>query len=175
MGIEKEIHQQNFRNSRQKAIVNLLYTYGWVIEKIKSFLAQEDITHQQYNILRILRGAHPEPLSTLQIRERMLDKMSDTSRIVDRLILKDLVKKSICPTDKRLVDVLITEKGQDLLARLDAKNEEMDRIMGGLSDEGADQLSLLLDLLRGSNEEATDEPAPAQQNVSTLVNGEEDN
>ena len=175
MGIEKEIHQQNFRNSRQKAIVNLLYTYGWVIEKIKSFLAQEDITHQQYNILRILRGAHPEPLSTLQIRERMLDKMSDTSRIVDRLILKDLVKKSICPTDKRLVDVLITEKGQDLLARLDAKNEEMDRIMGGLSDEGADQLSLLLDLLRGSNEEATDEPAPAQQNVSALVNGEEDN
>ena len=93
MGIEQEIHQQTFRNTRQKAMVNLLYTYGWAIEQIKNFLAQEDITHQQFNILRILRGAHPNPLSTLQIRERMLDKMSDTSRIVDRLIVKDLVKK----------------------------------------------------------------------------------
>src|SRR5690242_290818 len=119
MGIEKEIHQQAFRNHRQKAIINLLYTYGWVIEKIKHFLAQEDITHQQYNILRILRGAHPEPLSTLQIRERMLDRMSDTSRIVDRMIVKDLVQKSTCPKDKRLVDVVITEKGQELLKKLD--------------------------------------------------------
>ena len=148
MGIEKEIHQQTFRNNRQKAMVNLLYTYGWVIEKIKSFLAQEDITHQQYNILRILRGAHPKPLSTLQIRERMLDKMSDTSRIVDRLIVKDLVKKSPCSTDKRLVDVLITEKGQELLSRFDAHNDEMDHIIGGLSDEEADTLSRLLDKIR---------------------------
>lgn len=175
MRIEKEIHQQTFRNSRQKAMVNLLYTYGWVIEKIKSFLAQEDITHQQYNILRILRGAHPKPLSTLQIRERMLDKMSDTSRIVDRLIVKDLVKKSTCPTDKRLVDVLITEKGRELLARLDAQSNEMDHIMGGLSEEAAAQLSLLLDQLRGNNEDTPAEPAPAQQASSTLVNGGKDN
>ena len=153
MSIEKEIHQQTFRNNRQKAMINLLYTYGWVIEKIKGFLAQEDITHQQYNILRILRGAHPEPLSTLQIRERMLDKMSDTSRIVDRLILKELVQKSTCPKDKRLVDVVITEKGQDLLRKLDAQSEDMDRLIENLSEEEASTLSFLLDKLRGSQEE----------------------
>ena len=152
MGIEKEIHQQAFRNHRQKAIINLLYTYGWVIEKIKHFLAQEDITHQQYNILRILRGAHPEPLSTLQIRERMLDRMSDTSRIVDRMIVKDLVQKSTCPKDKRLVDVVITEKGQELLKKLDAQQDEMDQIASGVSEEEAEILSRLLDKLRGSEE-----------------------
>jgi MarR family transcriptional regulator, 2-MHQ and catechol-resistance regulon repressor len=162
MRIEKEIHQQIFRNSSQKALVNLLYTYGWVIEKIKTFLAQEDITHQQYNILRILRGAHPEPLSTLQIRERMLDKMSDTSRIVDRLIVKGLVQKSTCPRDKRLVDVVITEKGKELLKRLDTKNEEMDRMMGGLSEEEAETLSRLLDKLRNREGEDTDTPAIAE-------------
>ena len=95
MGIDKDIHQNKFVDAKQKALINLLFSYGWVIEKIKNFLAQEDITHQQFNILRILRGSHPKPLSTLQIRERMLDKMSDTSRIVDRLVLKELLKKEI--------------------------------------------------------------------------------
>ncbi|MDQ3276974.1 MAG: MarR family transcriptional regulator [Bacteroidota bacterium] len=152
MGIDKEIHQQTFRNNRQKALINLLYTYGWAIEKIKNFLAQEDITHQQYNILRILRGAHPQPLSTLQIRERMLDKMSDTSRLVDRLVLKDLVKKTTCSKDKRLVDVVISEKGQELLRRLDEQSEQMDhRIMGSVSEEEAESLSFLLDKLRGNS------------------------
>src|SRR4051812_26580497 len=98
-------------------MINLLFTYGWIIEKIKDFLAEEDITHQQFNILRILRGSFPKPLSTLQIRERMLDKMSDTSRIVDRLVVKGFVKKTTCPTDKRLVDVIITDKGQKLLKK----------------------------------------------------------
>ena len=154
MGIEQEIHQQTFRNTKQKAMVNLLYTYGWAIEQIKNFLSQEDITHQQFNILRILRGAHPKPLSTLQIRERMLDKMSDTSRIVDRLIVKDLVKKSTCPKDKRLVDIVITEKGQELLRKLDAQQETMDDIMSRITEEEAHALSCLLDKLRGSKSES---------------------
>lgn len=130
-------------------MINLLYTYGFVIERIKNYLSQEDITHQQFNILRILRGAAPEPLSTLQIRERMLDKMSDTSRIVDRLIVKGLVKKCTCAADKRLVDVSITEKGQKLLKRLDAEQNEMDGILKGLTENEAEQLSALLDKLRG--------------------------
>lgn len=164
MGIEKEIHQQAFRNNRQKAIINLLYSYGWVIEKIKNILAKEDITHQQYNILRILRGAHPQPLSTLQIRERMLDKMSDTSRIVDRLIVKDLVKKSTCPKDKRLVDVLITEKGQELLQKLDARSEDMDQILDGITEEEAETLSCLLDKMRGTaNGSADSSPSPISE------------
>ena len=148
MGLEKDIHQTNFRNARQKALINLLFTYGWAIEKIRDFLSREDITHQQYNILRILRGAHPKPLSTLQIRERMLDKMSDTSRIVDRLVLKELVEKRTCSQDKRLVDVTITLKGQALLKKLDEASAEMDAVMNNLNDAEAEQLSELLDKMR---------------------------
>jgi DNA-binding MarR family transcriptional regulator len=149
MGLEKDIHQTSFRSDKHKAILNILYTYGWIIEKIKHFLSKEDITHQQFNILRILRGAAPEPLSTLQIRERMLDKMSDTSRIVDRMVTKGLVKKTVCSKDKRLVDVTITEKGQKLLKRLDLEQDHMEEIMQTLSDSDAVQISNLLEKLRG--------------------------
>jgi len=114
MGIEKDIKQTNFRNEYQKLGINLLYTANWLNENVGKFLEQEEITQQQYNILRILRGSEV-PLSTLQIRERMLDKMSDTSRIVDRLIVKELVAKSTCPTDKRLVDITLTDKGHALV------------------------------------------------------------
>ena len=148
MGIEKDIHQVHFVSDKQKALINLLYTYGWVIEKIKDFLSKDDITHQQYNILRILRGSHPGPLSTLQIRERMLDKMSDTSRIVDRLVIKGLVKKSTCSKDKRLVDVVITDKGQKLLKKIDTEVDHVTMIMANLSDKEAADLSDLLDKIR---------------------------
>jgi MarR family transcriptional regulator, 2-MHQ and catechol-resistance regulon repressor len=148
MGIDQDILQSKFRNEHQKAIVNLLYTYNWVTEKSKEFFASEDITPQQFNILRILRGSHPQPLSTLQIRERMLDKMSDTSRIVDRLIAKGLVKKGVCKDDRRLVDVMITEKGKKLLERLDTRQDEIDNIIGNLSKKEAASLSDLLDKIR---------------------------
>lgn len=151
VGIEKDIHQRTFTSPQQKAVINLLYTYGWVIEKIKGFLSREDITHQQFNILRILRGSHPKPLSTLQIRERMLDKMSDTSRIVDRLVAKELVKKTVCSLDKRLVDVVITEKGQHLLRKLDAEADPIQEVMNNLTQSEAETLSLLLDKLRSVN------------------------
>lgn len=150
MSIEQDIRQASFRNNHQKAIINLIYTHNWMMERIKSLLADADITPQQFNILRILRGAHPKPLSTLQIRERMLDKMSDTSRIVDRLVGKGLVEKNICPTDKRLVDVLISDAGQQLLKSLDARTEDMDNVLGGLSEAEAQHLSDLLDQVRGS-------------------------
>jgi MarR family 2-MHQ and catechol resistance regulon transcriptional repressor len=150
VGIEKDIQQVHFGSEKQKAVVNLLYTYGWVIEKIRDFLSKDDITHQQFNILRILRGSFPKPLSTLQIRERMLDRMSDTSRIVDRLVVKGLVKKAICPKDKRLVDVLITDKGQKLLKKIDTEVDQVAVIMANLSDEEASELNDLLDKLRNS-------------------------
>ena len=110
MGIEKDIQQYQFRNDFQRAEVNLIFTCNWLNERIKQIIDEADITTQQYNILRILRGSK-KPLSTLQIRDRMLDKMSDTSRIVDRLIKKELVDKTICATDKRLVDISISTKG----------------------------------------------------------------
>lgn len=150
MGIEQEIHQDKFTNEYQKAMINLLYTYGWTIERIKNIVTCEGITHQQYNILRILRGSYPEPLSTLQIRERMLDKMSDTSRIVDRLITKALVKKVVCKKDRRLVDVTITEKGKKLLDKLDTRQEDLHAIMENLTPKEASTLNRLLDKMRNA-------------------------
>ncbi len=148
MAIEQEIQQPKFKTEHQRALVNLLFTYGWSIERIKQLVTCEGITHQQYNILRILRGSLPKPLSTLQIRERMLDKMSDTSRIVDRLVVKGLAKKTLCKKDRRLVDVTITEKGKKLLEKLDGRQPEMDNIFGNLSVNEAAQLNTLLNKIR---------------------------
>ena len=103
---------------------------------------------QQYNILRILRGAKM-PISTMQIRERMLDRMSDTSRIVDRMILKGLAQKKVSSFDKRLVDVTITDQGLDMLARLDRQLHLLDGIMLTLADSDAEMLNNLLDKMRG--------------------------
>lgn len=149
MSIERDIQQPKFRNEYHKTVVNLIFTYNWITEKTKQFFEKGDITSQQYNILRILRGAG-KPLSTLQIRQRMLDKMSDTSRIVDRLVKKDLVQKVICKTDRRLVDVTITDTGLQLLEQLDSYNEQMDLMLGKLSEEEAKMLNHLLDKIRSS-------------------------
>jgi MarR family transcriptional regulator, 2-MHQ and catechol-resistance regulon repressor len=148
MGIDKDIQQTRFRNVHQKAAINLIYTLGWMKDKMKPIFDAEDITPQQFNILRILRGSYPQPLSTLQIRERMLEKMSDTSRIVDRLIAKGLVKKLVCKKDRRLVDVIISDKGKKLLERLDNRQDEMDQVLGNLSEKEAGELSDLLDKIR---------------------------
>ena len=152
MGIEQDIQQSRFRNSKQKAAVNVLYTGSWLRDQMKCIFDSEDITAQQFNILRILRGSHPEPLSTLQIRERMLEKMSDTSRLVDRLVVKGLVKKIVCKADRRLVDILITEKGKKLLERLDQKESDIDGILKNLTEKEAAQLSDLLDKIRNAVE-----------------------
>ena len=149
MGIEKDIQQAKFRNVYQKANINLIYTLAWIKDRGKHIFDAEDITPQQFNILRILRGSFPNPLSTLQIRERMLEKMSDTSRIVDRLIAKGLVKKVICKTDRRLVDVTISDKGLSLLDSLDSCNDEMDASAGNLTEAEAMTLNQLLDKMRG--------------------------
>jgi len=147
MGIEKDIQQQTFRNEYQKATVNIIFSANWLNERIKSFLDTEDITQQQYNILRILKG-NRDPLSTLQIRERMLDKMSDTSRIVERMVRKGLVEKKVCGADKRLVDVVISKKGLGILEKLDKRNTQIDDLVNGLTAEEAVQLNALLDKMR---------------------------
>ena len=127
--------------------INIIYTANWLNEKMGQILATEDITQQQYNILRILRGSEC-PLSTLKIRERMLDKMSDTSRIVDRLIVKGLVEKTACIKDKRLVDIIVTKKGLQLLEKLDSLNEHIDSILKGVSEKEAQAMNQILDKLR---------------------------
>ena len=153
MGLEKDIKQQHFTSENQKLIINLVFTNNWLTEKIRDFLSTADITLQQFNILRILRGSHPQPLSTLTIRERMLDKMSDTSRIVDRLVLKGLVDKKTCPSDKRLVDISITKEGKKVLATIDQKEKEVMAVVANLNQEEMEILNGLLDKMRGSSAE----------------------
>jgi len=147
MGIDKDIQQTAFRNEYQKMGINIIYTANWLNERIAQILNSEKITQQQYNILRILRGSE-KPLSTLKIRERMLDKMSDTSRIVDRLITKELVEKSACIKDKRLVDVTLSKKGLLLLEKLDHFNDQIDAILKGINEKEASTINQILDKLR---------------------------
>lgn len=150
MSIEKDINQARFNSEYHKMNVNLIYTYNWVMEQSKRFFEKADLTPQQYNILRILRGAG-KPLSTMQIRQRMLDKMSDTSRIVDRLVKKQLVEKVICKNDRRLVDVTISDKGLGLLDDLDSHAHELDAYLSSISVEEAKTMNQLLDKLRRSS------------------------
>ena len=158
MTLEKDIKQNVFRSEYQKSIINLIYTFNWMNEKLNKSFEPFDITQQQFNILRILRGAG-QPLSTLQIRQRMLDKMSDTSRIVDRLVKKGMVKKTICREDRRLVDVLLTDKGKKLLQTMDGMNEDMDSLFKYLSEDEARQLNSLLDKIRTVEEIAEEKKA----------------
>lgn len=151
MSIDNEINQKTFRNEHQKAILNLIYTYNWITEKARPIFERYDITSQQFNILRILRGAN-EPLSTMQIRQRMLDKMSDTSRLVDRMIKKGFLKKVVCKQDKRLVDITIAEKGKKLLEQMDQCEEEIDTIIKNISEEQAVALNGLLDAIRHTDQ-----------------------
>ncbi|HVY76576.1 MAG TPA: MarR family transcriptional regulator [Puia sp.] len=151
MSLENDINQHVFRNDYQKAVLNLIYTFNWMNERVNKSFKPFEVTQQQYNILRILRGAG-KPLSTLQIRQRMLDKMSDTSRLVDRLIKKELVKKSVSAGDRRLVDVELTDKGKSLLLEMDVLNAEFDAVLSRLSAEEARKLNELLDKVRSSDQ-----------------------
>jgi DNA-binding MarR family transcriptional regulator len=147
MGIEQDIQQPNFRNEFQKMGINLLFTANWLNEQIGKMLSEEGVTQQQYNILRILRGS-ATPLSTLKIRERMLDRMSDTSRIVDRLIAKELVIKNTCEKDKRLVDITLSPKGLDLVEQLDQFNDRIDALLKGINESEAKTMNQILDKIR---------------------------
>ena len=124
MKLEQAIQQADFSSDNQKITLNFMYTYNCFKEDMKNFFKPYDITSQQFNVLRILRGHYPNPYTTSQVRDRMLDKMSDASRIVDRLVKKDLVNRSVTKTDKRLVDVIISDAGIELLDKIDGPLEE---------------------------------------------------
>ena len=148
MRIEDEIKQKSFKSEYQKLAVNLMFTHGWLISANRELLLRHDITSTQYNILRILRGQHPNPISINLLKERMLDKMSDTSRLVERLRIKGLVDRSICKNDRRKSDVKITKSGLRLLKELDHIDVELEKIFSNLSREEAIILNNLLDKLR---------------------------
>jgi len=149
MKLEDEILQKHFRNEYHKAIVNVIFSYNWLVDYQVKLFKPYGITMQQYNILRILRGQYPKPATIKLIKERMLDKMSDASRIVEKLRLKRLVDRNICPNDRRNVDVYITEKGLNLLSQLDKHDREVDAKLCSLNKEEIMQLNRLLDKLRG--------------------------
>lgn len=144
MKIEEEIHQPKFRNPIQKAVINLIFTSNWLVSQQQKFLKPYGITGQQFNILRILRGQHPNSISATAIKSRMMDKNSDVSRLLDRLLAKELVVKKVCPRDKRAADISITDKGLEVLDELDKIQRDFDTVLS-LSDAEALQLSDLLD------------------------------
>jgi DNA-binding MarR family transcriptional regulator len=148
MTIEEEIQQSKFKSPHQKAVLNLLFTANWIQNKQRELFEPYGITNQQYNILRILRGQHPKSISGTEIKNRMLDKNSDISRLLDRLIGKKLVVKTPCPEDKRASNVSIDTSGLELLQKLDADINNLDKQLLLLSKEEAIQLSSLLDKCR---------------------------
>jgi len=149
MELQKEIKTSRFESVFQQAVVNVFYTYSWCTEQMKQIVAPYEITTQQFNVLRILRGQHPRPTTINLIKSRMVDKMSDASRIVDRLVQKGLVEKEINTTDKRAVDIRISRKGLALLKKMDEEVDLSAMVSSNLTEEEALQLNLLLDKLRG--------------------------
>jgi len=149
MKIEEEIQQSSFKSAKQKSAVNLIYTYFWIKEHLAKNLKPFGITMQQYNVLRILRGQYPNGITTSDIRERMLDKMSDASRLVDRLTTLGLVDKKVNAEDRRLVSVKINDKGLELLEDISTRHGQMDLFMDNLTIDEHEKLNHLLDKLRG--------------------------
>lgn len=148
MKLEDEIQQKKFKNIQQKLMLNLIYTTNWLTAKQDSLFKDSDVTVQQYNVLRILRGQYPNPCNIKLIKERMLDRMSDASRIVDKLFTKQLLLRKECPNDRRSVDIIITDKGLELLKSLDYIDELSKENIKSLNDEEINTLNNLLDKLR---------------------------
>jgi len=149
MELEKEIFSKSFESYYNKAIINVVYTYGWINNHLKTELDKFNLTHQQFNILRILRGQHPNPATINLLKERMLDKMSDASRIVDRLVQKEFVNRCVNKKDRRAADITITKKGLAILEQIHLDVSMREVLKNNLTEEEAHQLSDLLDKLRG--------------------------
>jgi DNA-binding MarR family transcriptional regulator len=154
MLLEQRIQQSRpFRSEHERAAVNVLYTATWILEHMRDFLAGYGITQQQYNVLRILRGQYPESISTCDIRNRMIDRAPDASRIVDRMIAKNLVQKTPSVKDKRRIDVTITKNGLALLDAISVAMEGPDNLLRRLSTEDCKNLNTLLDTMKSIDQE----------------------
>lgn len=148
MRIEDAIQVDRFPSVYQRVSINLIYTMTWADVRLQEVFGEFDLTSSQYNVLRILRGQHPKPVSTALIRDRMIHRNAGASRLVDRLAKKGLLTKSTCETDRRLVDVVITEAGLSVLKQMDDQKARIDEIYANLSAEEAVELSRLLDKIR---------------------------
>lgn len=148
MKIEEEIKQASFKNEYQKLVINILFTSKWIENYTNEVLKPYNISSQQFNILRILRGQHPNCASMTLLQDRMIDKMSNASRLVEKLRLKGFVERKENIEDRRQVKVSITEKGILLLKELDQLTERNDYINNDLIIEEAATINRLLDKLR---------------------------
>ena len=148
MNIEEEIKQAQFRSPLHRLIVNLMYTNNWLSDSQMRLLKPFSLTVPQYNVLRILRGQHPKPVKINDITERMMDKMSNASRLVDKLLTKKLVLRSECPSDRRAVDVLISERGLALLKKIDEAQIKWELQFNDYQGSQADNLNALLNEFR---------------------------
>ena len=148
MRLEDEI-QQNvaFSNEQAKAMVNLIFTYHKLKARIAETLKEKGLTMQQYNVLRIVKGGGAQGVTTSEIRERMLDKMSDASRMVDRLAALGWVEKVRDRSDRRLLFIHLTLEGEKLVNE-QVRQSEIDAIASGFSQKNAQQLNELLDEFR---------------------------
>ncbi len=168
MKLEERIKQTKpFRTQGERLVVNILYTNNWLLERMRTHLADFDITQQQYNVLRILRGQHPNLISTSDIRDRMIDRAPDTSRIVDRLLAKGLVEKSTCPSDKRRVDVRISSKGLELVERIASGLSGIETLGGALSEQECVLLNTLLDKMKDDDDALKASNSNAAASVSS--------
>jgi DNA-binding MarR family transcriptional regulator len=150
MQIEQAIKQPKFNDSYQKLAVNLLYTSNWLRDAQNSLLKEFDILPQHYNILRILKGKHPDPLCPGDIKEVMLDKGNDVTRLLDKLVTKGLVKRSLCEENRRKMDVYITDSGLKLLNDLEKPlHKLLEEIKERVSESEAELVSSILDKMRG--------------------------
>jgi DNA-binding MarR family transcriptional regulator len=147
--IEEAIKQSEFKDSYNKVVINLLYTHSYLVSFQTAVLKPMDLSPEQYNVLRILRGQQGKPTTIAAIQERMLNNMSNASRLVDKLKAKGLVKREECPLNRRQVDVVITEKGLALLELLEPQINAINKKAIHLEDQELDFLNRLLDKLRG--------------------------
>ncbi len=147
--LEKEINQKDFKNEHQKALVNIMFTSAWVTGQINSLLKPFNISMQQFNLLRILRGANSEPISMKTLGERMIDKNSNASRLVEKLRKKELVERTLSDEDRRKVNVIITKEGLKILDEASITIEtDMFAQMRAITTDQAKQLNMMLDQLR---------------------------
>ena len=146
--LKEEIKQTKFDSPQHEAAVNLIYTHSWVDTRIKEALKRYNVSPQQYNVLRILRGAFPEKVSSGYIKERMLDKESNITRLIDKLEVKNYVKRNLCPSNRRKMDIIITGLGLKELSEMDIEIEKKNDIFNKLSDNEANSLNVLLDKVR---------------------------
>jgi DNA-binding MarR family transcriptional regulator len=149
MSLEKDIKQQKFESEFHKLAVNILFTSNWLYNINAGHLKGHGITPEQFNVLRILRGSYPKPLMLVDVTCRMIDKSSNVTRLVEKLRLKDLVRREICEGNRRQVDILITPKGLDLLIKIDDESNTWSTALQSISRAEAQELNRILDKLRG--------------------------